>query len=596
MKQMLGFRIVRSAGRNKEHSPCRCGHSHPVWRALALVLIWLPAGLQVHADEQKVQTSFRVKYVSADAIYLDGGSGAGLTKGQRLTVKRKTSDADAGKGDIDVAEIQIESVASLSAVGKIISSDAEVLPGDVAYLSAVDIDKLKSLLSSREARKYPQVVTFTEGDPLDEEVRESLPRPPLPSVNRVRGRIGFEYGNLQQPGGGIGTSQVGLVLRMDATRLGGSYWNLSGFYRGLFHSTSGATQQATLTDLVNRTYHLGFYYDNPESRWAAGAGRLYIPWATSLGTIDGFYLGRHRGKATVGMFAGSAPDPTSWSYNPRLEMAGGLVNFEGGSFDSLHFTSTSGIALTGVGWHRDRQFAFIENGISYKRYLSIYSNQEIDLLDEFQSSDATQNSGGNKGLALSRSYLTVRVQPTKILSLDISENYFRNVPTFDLRLLGTGLLDKYLFQGLSGGFRLDLPYRTTIYSGIGRSSRTGDAKPSWDYMMGFAAANIFSSGLRADLRYSKFDSSFGSGTYRSLMLSRSVGEALRFDVQVGQQDLISTFTNQGRSRFLTADLDWILGRHYFADAGLTFYRGAVQNYNQWFMTLGYRFDNRGQRK
>ncbi len=585
---------------DRRRSYRRCSRPRTCRRALAALLVWMAAGLQLHADEQKVQTTFRVKYVAADAVYLEGGSSAGLAEGQKLTIKRKESGEN-GAAEKVVGEIELESVASTSAAGKIISSSGDIVPGDTAYLSAEDIDKLKALLSANDARSYPQIITFTEGDPLDEEVRESLPRPPSPSVNRMRGRIGFEYGNLQQPGSGIGDSQVGLVLRLDATRLGGSHWNLSGYYRGLFHSQSGGTQQSTLTDLINRTYHLGFYYDNPDSKWVAGAGRLYIPWATSLSTIDGFYLGRRYGRATVGIFAGSAPDPTSWSYNPHLEMGGGFVNFEGGSFESIHYTSTSGIALTGVSWHRDRQFGFFENTFSYKRLLTVYSDQEVDLMDAFQNLDLTQNTsvpqtGGQKGFALSRSYITVRLQPIKILSLDVSENYFRNIPTFDLSLLGTGLLDKYLFQGLSGGFHLDLPLRLGIYSSLGRSSRTGDARPSWDYMTGFTAGDILHTGVRADLRYSKFDSSFGSGTFRSLTLSRGLGEALRFDVQFGDQNLISSFTNQGLSRFLTGDLDWMLGRHYFLSLGSTFYRGHVQNYNQWFLTLGYRFDNRGHQK
>ena len=46
---------------------------------------------------------------------------------------------------------------------------------------------------------------------------------------------------------------------------------------------------------------------------------------------------------------------------------------------------------------------------------------------------------------------------TNRFSVDVNNNYFRGVPTFDERLIGTGLLDKMLFQGWSGGFRLELP-------------------------------------------------------------------------------------------------------------------------------------------
>jgi hypothetical protein len=552
---------------------------------------------ELRAGPDKVQTEFRVKYVSADAVYLEGGSAAGLAEGQKLVIKKKDTGAE-GKAEKSIAEIEIESVASASAVGRVLSSNGEITPGDTAYLSSEDVEKLKLLLSSQDARRYPQIVSFTEGDPLDEEVRESLPRPPLPEVNRTRGRIGLDYGYISQPQGGGSSSQVGFTLRLDSTRLGGSYWNVSGYYRGRVHTQGGGSQQPTLVELINRTYHLSLSYDNPGSRWVAGVGRLYIPWASSLSTIDGFYLGRRYGKAIIGVFGGSAPDPTSWNYDPHRQIAGGFVNFEGGSFESFRFTSTSGIAVSRIRWRPDRQFGFFENGIFYKRFLSIYSDVECDLLT------GTQNDGGQapgatdpsqRGAVLSRSYLTVRLQPFRILSFDISENYFRNIPTFDQSLIGTGLLDRYLFQGLSGGFRLDLPYRLGIYSSVGKSSRTGDAKASWDYLAGFTAADILHTGIRADFRFSRFDSAFGSGTYKSLMLSRQLGEGFRFDLQGGEQNIISSFTRQTRARFINGNLDWFLGTHYYLGLGVTAYRGDAQDYNESFLSLGYRFDNRGRK-
>ena len=107
---------------------------------------------------------------------------------------------------------------------------------------------------------------------------------------------------------------------------------------------------------------------------------------------------------------------------------------------------------------------------------------------------------------------------------------------------------------------------------------------------------IWRTGLRADIRYSKFDSSFGRGTYRAVSLSRNVGENMRFEVQAGDQSLVSTFTSLTSSRFLMASVDTNLGTHYFLQGGFTAQRVIQQAYNQWFITLGYRFDNRAHLK
>ena len=95
--------------------------------------------------------------------------------------------------------------------------------------------------------------------------------------------------------------------------------------------------------------------------------------------------------------------------------------------------------------------------------------------------------------------------------------------------------------------------------------------------------------IRSYYGYSKFNSLVGSGSYRSLSLGRELGESFRFQVQAGTQDLKSSLTRQSGSRWINADADWFLGLHYFLGAGFTFYRGNVQNYNQWFLNLGYRY-------
>jgi hypothetical protein len=380
------------------------------------------------------------------------------------------------------------------------------------------------------------------------------------------------------------SSQFGFMLRLDASRLAGTHWNAQGYYRGRFQTRTTSAGQETLNDLINRTYQLNIAYENPGSKWVAGVGRLYLPWASSLDTLDGLYVGRKFGRQTAGVFMGTAPDPTSWNYSPDRRLGGVFYNLEGGSFEALRYDSTAGIALSWRQWRPDRKFGFFENNFFYKRYLSVYSSIEADLLSGEQN-------GGVSEAVLSRSYFTFRVQPDKRVSFNVNHNYFRNIPTFDTRLIGTGLLDDFLFQGVSGGFRLSLPYGIRVHGNTGRSSRTGDRKASWNYLAGASVSDILNTGLRAGFRFSRFDSSFGRGTYQSVSLSKEIGSRLQFEVQGGQQDFKSIFTNQDRARFVNGSVDWSVGRQYFVGGGLTVYRGQVQDYNQFFLRLGYRFDN-----
>ena len=528
------------------------------------------------AQAQPVKDTFRIKYVAEGAVYIEGGRAAGLAEKMRLTVSKVA--------DVTI-ELEVVSVADSSAVCEIKSPGAPPKPGDYAKLSSEDAQKSQMLRQMGTGNHYAQTITFTDGDPVDEEAREYVPRPPLPEVNRFRGRIGFEYsGIIDQGGSGATSSQVGLVLRGDMTRIGGSYWNFNGYTRIQLSSASSGASQTTLNDLLNRTYHVGLTYNNPQSNWILGFGRMYLPWAPSLSTIDGGYVARRVGKnVTVGMFAGTTPDPTSWNYSPNRQEAGTFLNFDGGSWDGFKYSSTTGFGVSRLSWRPESEFVFFENTFSWKRYFSVYHS-----LQAGQSHPTTLQPTA-AGTGVDRSFLTIRFEPAKFVSFDLNDNYFRSFPTFDPRLVGTGLLDKLLFQGLSGGLRLNLPYRTSFYATVGKSNGTGDPQGSWNQMYGFAVSDIRHTGIRADAHYSHFDSSFGKGDYESVSASRDMRESLRLSVQAGQQNFVSQLTSQTRARFANGSLDWTFAAHYFLSGGLTVYRGQTQNYNQVFFTLGYRF-------
>jgi hypothetical protein len=550
--------------------------------------------LALQGTDPNLRTVFRVKYVADGVAYLDGGRSQGLAEGMKLEVK--DTDVPPSQGAVGnpndprvVAELQVSGVADSSAVTDIHAPKRPIKAGDLAYLSEADSAALVQQRTLSATRKYPAVVSFTEGDTLDEEAREEVPKPPLPSVNRARGRIGLDYfGTVSHGTSNITSSDLGLVVRTDITRLKGTYWNVGGYWRGRLQATSGSSAQ-TLQDLINRTYHLSMTYDNPASAWVAGFGRLYLPYAPSLETIDGGYFGRRIGYgATVGIFGGSTPDPSSYSYNPDQEIGGAFINFDGGSYDDWKYTSTSGVGISAIKFAINRPFVFFENGIFYKRYFSIYDSLQAD-------SPKGNAAVAAPGPGLSRNFLTFRIQPHPRVEFDINENYFRDIPTFDPLLIGTGLLDKYLFQGFSVGGRVEVVKGIFAYTSLGSSNRSGDATSSLNQSYGLTFNKLPKIGLRSDFHYSRFNSSFGSGSYKALTLSRNLSEALRLEVLIGQQNFASTLVNTGRSRFFNANIETTLGSHYFLQGGLGLNRGDL-SYDQWHFTLGYRFDSKSKSK
>jgi hypothetical protein len=552
------------------------------------------ATLIARSDDPSLHTVFRVKYVAEGVAYLDGGRTQGLTEGMKLEVEDKNVPARQGdsvhKSDPRiVAELEVTAVADTSAVTDIHAPKRPVKVGDLAYLSSGDAESLVQQRALSATRQYPAVISFTEGDTLDEEVRADVPRPPMPSVNRARGRLGFDTIETFSHGtSSVTSTDVGVVFRGDITRIGGTYWNLSGYWRGQLTKESVAAQQ-TLQETLNRTYHLNMTYDNPNSSLVAGFGRLYLPWAPSLDTIDGGYFGDRLSKGTVlGIFGGSTPDPSSWDYRPDRAIGGAFINFEGGEYNGLHYSATTGAGMSFLKWTPDDPFVFVEDSISYKRDIAIYESAQFD-----RPKGNTQTPSPGPGLG--RNFFTLRVNPHPRLELDANYNYFRQIPTFDPTLIGTGLLDKYLFQGFSVGARLEIFNQLWISTTQGRSSGSGDAKSSRNQMYGITYNRMPWLGVRADLRYSRFGSGFGTGSYDALSLSRQVNDRLRLEVLLGQQVFASPITANTHSRFLTGTIETTLGPHYYLQSNFTTNRGDL-SYDQLMFSMGYRFDSKRGRE
>jgi hypothetical protein len=321
--------------------------------------------------------------------------------------------------------------------------------------------------------------------------------------------------------------------------------------------------------------------------------------------MDGGYFGSRLGHGTTfGIFGGSTPDPTSWNYNPSRHLAGSFFNAEGGDFEGVHYSSTFGVgksfenvqytAVTPTGtapasYSDNRPFTFVENSLTYKRTLSIFDALQVDR-------PSANPAAPSPGTGISRSFLTIRLQPFSRIEFSANHTYFRDIPTFDPQLIGTGLLDKYLFQGFSGGVRVEVIKKIFVYTDLGRSSRSGDTQSSLNQMYGITFAQVPLLHVRADAHYSKFNSAFGSGTYRAFSLSRTFEDHFHVEVLGGDQVFTSTLAGNHSAKFITGNVDTTFGAYLFLQGGFTAYRGQLQNYNQWNITLGYRYDNKRKRK
>ncbi len=193
---------------------------------------------QQPAQQAPAQNIFHVKYLSEGAIYLDAGRNAGLEEGMVLHLIHAdpnggTTDSVRFQGQEPVADVRIFSVADSSSAAEIIKSREDLVVGDIAYLDIQSVHTREDKVNAVESENYPVVVTFSYGDPLDEEIRASTVSEKVgpPVQNQVRGRIGLDVGYLSEPGG-VSSRQVGMLIDADISRIGGTHWNFTGYWRG----------------------------------------------------------------------------------------------------------------------------------------------------------------------------------------------------------------------------------------------------------------------------------------------------------------------------------------------------------------------------
>ena len=556
-----------------------------------------PIPLEANIDEPSVDSPatvrrrFQIKFVSGNTVYIDGGSNSGLRAGMNLDIFSESANPETNtSSETPVGAARIVGIATTSAILEVGRSIGDLHVGDSAELLPKDADAArKNVLTA------PENTLHAGGKPVHDDLDSSTgpagmgfrKAPPAneEAMTRTVGRIGFDYSGISSSGSTPGTSlELGMSVQSNIQHIMGSHWNLEGYWRGRTTRHS-QFQEDTIDDTLNKTYTMQLYYDNPNAKWVAGVGRLYLPWAVSLDTVDGGYFGRKlRPGNTTGFFAGSTPDLTSWHYRPNQRIAGVFTNFEGGDYEGIHYSSTTGVGVTSIKWKLDRPFAFFENEFSYKGKLSAFHSLIAD------SPLGPSTNGIRPGAGISHSYFTLHYQPDSVVSFDLYHNFFRDVPTVATSVIGTGVEDKLLFQGISGGTHVRPVRYLTLYTTLGTSDKTGDAHRSLNEMFGATWSEIARTGLRADYHYSKFDSNFGSGNYQVFTLSRQVTNRMFGNLQLGKQDIVSSHTLDSFSNFVDDSIDINIGRHSYLQSGYTYVKGDKMNYRQWYMSWGYRLD------
>lgn len=502
----------------------------------------------VAADVSPASAALRVTYISAEAVYVDGGKGAGLGAGDTLIVQT---------GNNAGTRLIVTNLSSHSAACQRIDSTLPVVVGD----SVVALHPRAAADEASLTQTNPPKVTRSVTPSWRERRKAS---------NRFRGYVSLQ-GQWQRDLTASGSSwyQPGFSARFVVENIAGTgatfrFRHLSRWsYRD--YSLNGLIDEQEWT---NRLTEFALVYAKPDSPLEIGVGRVISPYIRGIGYIDGGYLVAKRGvHYRVGFAAGAEPDATDSSFDPDTRKIGFFISRDAGVYEGHRLSTT--VALS-ASYYRDlvsREFVYLQNTYSYARRFTLYQSVEVDVNRQWR----LQASSGR--LSFSNFYLTSNVRLTRAIRIDMAVDARKNIRSFNTMNTPDSLFDDTLSQGMNGGVTFLLGANATL------GARTGIRRREASEDVLFSSVNLnlrhfIRPGYNVSARLSRSKNEFTTGYAPLLMLRMPLGR--RTGVTMGGGGyLYDTLGVKDNNYYLQALADRSLGSRFGVSLGGRRYFGGT---------------------
>jgi len=441
----------------------------------------------------------KVKYLSSDHVYLDGGTGEGLMLGDTLSIERDKAEA---------ALLEIIYIATHSASCKILSSQGEIALGDPA------------IFIGGPRRESPEIEDTATAVQIPTDIETPQPEiegePEKPAV-RLKGSVALQtyYQNDTGPAN-FDFSQPALRVNLKAANIWRTGYTLSVRTRTRYTARSrDYSPSVPREQWRNRIYEFSFSNDEESDGVHFRMGRIIANKISGIGYIDGALVQKKISRLfTAGLFTGTQPD---WQYadiQTSLQKYGAYLNYEAGDYKSRRYESTLAVAAE---YHRSivsREFIYFQNSFRLGDRLSFFQNSDVDINRSWRKEKA----GGT--LALSNFMMSARFRPADPAELEIRYDNRRNYWTYELRDYDESLFDAFTSTGLRLNLNLRLPGKFFTSAGYGYRKRQADIDATNSYRLSLRRSNLTKLRLNWNLQLSGFSGETNEGYSLSARLGK----------------------------------------------------------------------------
>lgn len=440
---------------------------------------------------QEAGSAVKVKYISANHVYLDAGRLNGISIGDTVKVI---------KGGKDAAVLRVVFVADNSANCDILSKNVTIEPGDLVVVPAKTVVEADSLdvQKKRRTRQFKTTVNTKK------------------SKTRISGYISAQWYQFIDANNGLHDFKQPTV-RLNFS--GRNLWDDSYYIRIKARSRYNERSRTVSTEIPrtewrNRIYEFSFSYDNRSAAINYRFGRIISNKYSGVGYLDGVQL-QHNISENLnwGIFAGTQPEWQYSDFQTSYQKYGTFINYLYGDYATNRLESTLAAAGTYHSGSISREVVFLQNSYNHGRKWNIYQSLELDI------NRAWRRDKTGEAVSLSGLYINGRYYITDNLNVGLSYDNRKNYYTYELRTLADSLFDDAFRQGgrLSASLRFFKNYRVFANGGVRKSTAK---EITYSYSGGFNASNLFDQRITVSSRFSGFSNLYTRGINPSVDISK----------------------------------------------------------------------------
>jgi hypothetical protein len=453
-----------------------------------------------------VARDLRVRYLSTDFVYLDGGTADSLAVGDTLRLTRDS---------VEVGDAVVEHAAEHSAACRLLTRIRSAQIGDAARI--LTRAATPGTASPPASREVPEIPVTTAG---------AAPKPPPPVADTVRvrpkgGVSGYAavqwYRFADRGGPKFKYDQPTLRLQFKARRLFGRSLTFEVKGRARHdHRLRSFNGTVPASEWSNRLYALSLAYDEPDAVWNWQAGRLVSNALAATGPVDGALVeARVSSVVRCGAFGGTLPDLSNTAPRGSIKKYGLFVRAEQGEYGARRWSA----ALAGTAEYHgatvSRQYTFLQADFQSGRRWNLHESLELDL------NSGWRRRPGTASVSVTNQYASIGYRPANQASISLTYDNRRNYRTWDNRSLPDSLFDAAFRTGLRLNANLRLLRTWSAYGNVGRQHEQGHSQDTWSWSGGLTGNRILSDRVSLTVQTSGFSGRWAKGVTPSVQLRKT---------------------------------------------------------------------------